>query len=185
MNFFCKITHLLRSHENPRSPETTMRALHILDIHTCAQVKSEFDAAGVKVVAVGPGKHTFIKPLASRTGWDASEIFVDSDCVMYRGLGLLKRQTGKTTLNEESKLCYMDCSVMCSSAHAWCCYGFQGNVLQQGGSFMIEKGKGIVWCRKDRNVEDHATAAHLLQIATGQPPLQMRMETEAIQHPPA
>ena len=89
----------------------------------CLQVKSQFDSAGVDIIAVGPGKPSFIKALSEMVGLPAENIYVDSNRQLYKALNLIQGLKSPGKKNEDSK--HFTCALCCTSVRMWCCYGFQ------------------------------------------------------------
>ncbi|KAM0915596.1 hypothetical protein ACQ4PT_010756 [Festuca glaucescens] len=132
---------------------------------TLKETKERFDAAGVKLIAVGVGTPDKARILAERLPFPLNCLYADPERKAYDLLGLYFG-LGRTFFNPASVKVF---SRFDSLKEATKNYTIEAtpddrpSVLQQGGMFVF-KGKELLYARKDEGTGDHAPLDDVLNI---------------------
>uniref|UniRef100_A0ACD6A795 Uncharacterized protein n=2 Tax=Avena sativa TaxID=4498 RepID=A0ACD6A795_AVESA len=132
---------------------------------TLKETKERFDAAGVKLIAVGVGTPDKARILAARLPFPLDYLYADPERKAYDLLGLYFG-LGRTFFNPASVKVF---SRFDSLKEATKNYTIEAtpddrpSVLQQGGMFVF-KGKELLYARKDEGTGDHASLDDVLNI---------------------
>ncbi|OEL34482.1 hypothetical protein BAE44_0004499 [Dichanthelium oligosanthes] len=116
--------------------------------------KERFDAAGVKLIAVGVGTPAKARILAERLPFPLEYLYADPERKVYDLLGLYFG-IGRTFFNPASEA-VKNYTIEATPDD-------RAGVLQQGGMFVF-KGKELLYARKDEGTGDHAPLDDVLNI---------------------
>ncbi|XP_050207255.1 thioredoxin-like protein AAED1, chloroplastic [Mercurialis annua] len=132
--------------------------------------KSRFEAAGVKLIAIGVGTPDKAQILADRLPFPMDCLYADPDRKAYDVLGLYYG-FGRTFFNPASVKVF---SRFNSLRQAFKNYTIgatpddRSGVLQQGGMFVF-KGKQLLYARKEEGTGDHASLDDVFDICCKSP----------------
>lgn len=128
-------------------------------------VKPKFDAAGVKLIAIGVGTPDKACILAERIPFPSDSLYADPDRKAYNALGLYYGLS-RTFFNPASAKVF---SRFDSYRDVFKKYTVsatpedKSSVLQQGGMYVF-KGKELLYARKDEGTGDHAPLDDVLNV---------------------
>lgn len=129
------------------------------------EVKPSFDAAGVKLVAVGVGTPDKGRMLAERLPFPLDCLYADPEHKAYDLLGLYYG-FGRTFFNPASVKVFSRFDSLKKAGENYTITATpddKGSVLQQGG-MLVFKGKQLLYARKDEGTGDHAPLNEILDI---------------------
>ncbi|XP_057528354.1 thioredoxin-like protein AAED1, chloroplastic isoform X2 [Amaranthus tricolor] len=135
------------------------------------KVKDKFDAAGVKLIAVGVGSANKARMLGERLPFPMECLYADPERKAYDVLGLYYG-LGRTFFNPASVFSRFE-----SLKKAMENYTIEATpddrsgVLQQGGMFVF-KGKELLYARKDEGTGDHAPLDDVFNVCCNVPAAQ-------------
>ncbi|KAI0525265.1 hypothetical protein KFK09_004658 [Dendrobium nobile] len=124
-----------------------------------------FDAAGVKLIAIGIGSPDNARILAQRLPFPLDYLYADPDRKAYDVLGLY-HGLGRTFFNPASTKVFSRFSSIRKAAANYTISATpddKSSVLQQGG-MLVFKGKELLYARKDEGTGDHAPLEEVLNI---------------------
>lgn len=127
--------------------------------------KPKFDAAGVKLIAVGVGSPNKARILAERLPFPLDSLYADPDRKAYNVLGLYYG-IGRTFFNPASAKVFSRFEDLQKSLKNYTLEATpddKSSVLQQGGMFVF-KGKQLLYARKDEGTGDHAPLDDIFNI---------------------
>ncbi|KAK1268567.1 hypothetical protein QJS04_geneDACA022083 [Acorus gramineus] len=134
------------------------------------EVKPRFDAAGVKLIAVGVGTPDRARILAERLPFPLDCLYADPDRKAYDALDLYYG-IGRTFFNpasvkvfsrsESLKKVFKNYTISATPDD-------KSSVLQQGG-MLVFKGRELLYARKDEGTGDHAPLDEILDICCKAP----------------
>ncbi|KAH7851862.1 hypothetical protein Vadar_017479 [Vaccinium darrowii] len=127
--------------------------------------KPKFDAAGVKLIAVGVGTPNKARILAERVPFPLDSLYADPDRKAYNVLGLYYG-IGRTFFNPASAKVFSRFEDLQKSLKNYTLEATpddKSSVLQQGGMFVF-KGKQLLYARKDEGTGDHAPLDDIFNI---------------------
>lgn len=127
--------------------------------------KPKFDAAGVKLIAVGVGTPNKARILAERLPFPLDSLYADPDRKAYNVLGLYYG-IGRTFFNPASAKVFSRFEDLQKSLKNYTLEATpddKSSVLQQGGMFVF-KGKQLLYARKDEGTGDHAPLDDIFNI---------------------
>ncbi|PIA53573.1 hypothetical protein AQUCO_00900270v1 [Aquilegia coerulea] len=127
--------------------------------------KPKFDAAGVKLIAVGVGTPNKARILADRLPFPLDSLYCDPDRKAYDVLGLYYG-LGRTFFNPASAKVFSRFDALREAVKNYTIEATpddRSSVLQQGGMFVF-KGKQLLYSRKDEGTGDHAPLNEILDI---------------------
>jgi peroxiredoxin len=127
--------------------------------------KPQFDAAGVKLIAVGVGTPNKARILAERLPFPLDSLYADPDRQAYNVLGLYYG-IGRTFFNPASAKVFSRFEDLQKSVKNYTLEATpddKSSVLQQGGMFVF-KGKQLLYARKDEGTGDHAPLDDIFNI---------------------
>ncbi|KAF5182685.1 Thioredoxin-like protein aaed1 protein [Thalictrum thalictroides] len=127
--------------------------------------KPNFDAAGVKLIAVGVGTPNKARILAERLPFPQDCLYCDPDRKAYDVLGLYYG-LGRTFFNPASAKVFSRFDSLREAVKNYTIEATpddRSSVLQQGGMFVF-KGKQLLYSRKDEGTGDHAPLNEILDI---------------------
>ncbi|XP_021717975.1 thioredoxin-like protein AAED1, chloroplastic [Chenopodium quinoa] len=116
-----------------------------------------FDAAGVKLIAVGVGEPEKARLLGERLPFPMECLYADPERKAYDLLGLYYG-LGRTFFNPASKKVFSRFESLKKAMENYTIQATpsdRSSVLQQGGMFVF-KGKELLYARKDEGTGDHA-----------------------------
>lgn len=128
-------------------------------------VKPRFDAAGVKLIAVGVGTPDKGRMLAERLPFPSDCLYADPDRKAYDLLGLYYG-FGRTFFNPASAKVFSRFDSLKKAGKNYTISATpddKSSVLQQGG-MLVFKGKQLLYARKDEGTGDHAPLNEILDI---------------------
>ncbi|GAV69052.1 AhpC-TSA_2 domain-containing protein [Cephalotus follicularis] len=129
------------------------------------EAKPRFDAAGVKLVAVGVGTPNKAVILAERLSFPMDCLYADPDHKAYDILGLYYG-FARTFFNPASAKVFKRFKALQQAVKNYTITATpddRSSVLQQGGMFVF-KGKQLLYARKDEGTGDHAPLDDILDI---------------------
>lgn len=132
---------------------------------TLKEAKARFDAAGVKLIAVGVGTPNKARILAERLPFPADCLYADPDRTAYDALGLYYG-VGRTFFNPASAKVFTRFDALQKAVKNYTIEATpddRSSVLQQGGMFVF-KGKELLYARKDEGTGDHAPLDDIFDI---------------------
>ncbi|KAJ8765791.1 hypothetical protein K2173_014913 [Erythroxylum novogranatense] len=127
--------------------------------------KDKFEAAGVKLIAVGVGTPNKARILAERLPFPMEYLYADPDRKAYDVLGLYYG-LGRTFFNPASAKVF---SRFDAYREVFKTYTIKAtpddrsSVLQQGGTFVF-RGKQLLYARKDEGTGDHAPLDDVFEV---------------------
>lgn len=124
-----------------------------------------FDAAGVKLIAVGVGTPDKARLLAERLPFPLDSLYADPDRKAYDLLGLYYG-FARTFFNPASAKVFSRFDSLKKAVKNYTIEATpddRSSVLQQGGMFVF-KGKQLLYARKDEGTGDHASLDEVLDI---------------------
>ncbi|XP_058227118.1 thioredoxin-like protein AAED1, chloroplastic [Rhododendron vialii] len=127
--------------------------------------KPKFDAAGVKLIAVGVGTPNKARILAERLPFPLDCLYADPERKAYDVLGLYYG-IGRTFFNPASAKVFSRFEDLQKSLKNYTLKATpddKSSVLQQGGMFVF-KGKQLLYARKDEGTGDHAPLDDIFNI---------------------
>ncbi|XP_062156449.1 thioredoxin-like protein AAED1, chloroplastic [Alnus glutinosa] len=127
--------------------------------------KPRFDAAGVKLVAVGVGTPNKARILADRLPFPVDCLYADPDRKAYDVLGLYYG-LGRTFFNPASAKVFSRFEALQNALKNYTIEATpddRSSVLQQGGMFVF-KGKELLYARKDEGTGDHAPLDDIFDV---------------------
>lgn len=127
--------------------------------------KPKFDAAGVKLIAIGVGTPDKARILAERLPFPKETLYADPDRKAYDALGLYYG-LGRTFFNPASAKVLSRFDTIQKALKGYTLDATpedRGSVLQQGGLFIF-KGTQLLYARKDEGTGDHASLDDVLKI---------------------
>ncbi|KAL6843618.1 hypothetical protein ACP4OV_026680 [Aristida adscensionis] len=127
--------------------------------------KERFDAAGVKLIAVGVGTPSKARILAERLPFPLENLYADPERKVYDLLGLYFG-IGRTFFNPASVKVFSRFDSLKEAVKNYTIEATpddRAGVLQQGGMFVF-KGKELLYARKDEGTGDHAPLDDVLNI---------------------
>lgn len=133
-------------------------------------VKPQFDAAGVKLIAVGVGTTDKARLLAERLPFPLDSLYADPDRKAYDLLGLYYGFT-RTFLNPASAKVFLRFDSLKKAMKNYTIAATpddRSSVLQQGG-MLVFKGRQLLYARKDEGTGDHAPLDEILDICCKSP----------------
>ncbi|KAK3794408.1 hypothetical protein RRG08_019375 [Elysia crispata] len=123
--------------------------------------------AEVRLVVIGPAPHRFIKPFRQLTGLNHT-LYVDPDREIYKALGCVENLVaGSLETSKHIKSGFLS-GVASSVWRAMRSSGrkeFQGDIKQQGGSFVMGPGDVCQFSHIDQGSTDHCQLNDLLSAA--------------------
>lgn len=123
--------------------------------------------AEVRLVVIGPAPHRFIKPFRQLTGLNHT-LYVDPDREIYKALGCTEKLiSGSLDSSKHIKSGFIS-GVMSSVWRAMRSSDrqeFQGDIKQQGGSFIMGPGDVCHFSHIDQGSTDHCQLNDLLSAA--------------------
>lgn len=148
---------------------------HLLDFITKEYVEDlaiipleYLQEADVRLVVIGPAHFKFIKPFRKLTGYQYT-FYCDQEREVYKALGLHEKMAfGKLEQSKHIKSGVV-MGVVKSVWRAMQTQEYQGDVQQQGGSFIIGPGEVVHFHHLDETATDHVNINDLLQEAGVQP----------------
>lgn len=124
---------------------------------TLKESKSRFDAAGVKLIAVGVGAPNKARILAERLPFPMDCLYADPDRKAYNFFDLYYG-FGRTFFNPASAKVLSRFDALQKAVKNYTIEATpddRSGVLQQGGMFVF-RGKELLYARKDEGTGDHA-----------------------------
>ncbi|KAI4381024.1 hypothetical protein MLD38_007142 [Melastoma candidum] len=128
-------------------------------------VKARFDAAGVKLIAVGVGTPDKAQILAERLPFPMDCLYADPTRKAYDVLGLYFG-LGRTFFNPASTKVFSRFDAIQKALKNYTISATpddRSSVLQQGGMFIF-KGKELLYARKDEGTGDHAPLDDVFEV---------------------
>ncbi|XP_031389483.1 thioredoxin-like protein AAED1, chloroplastic isoform X1 [Punica granatum] len=131
------------------------------------EAKPRFDAAGVKLIAVGVGEPLKARMLAERLPFPMDCLYADPERKVYDVMGLYFG-IGRTFFNPASMKVFSRprFEAMKKAMENYTIQATPDNrssVLQQGGMFVF-KGKELLYARKDEGTGDHAPLDDIFDV---------------------
>ncbi|CAF1716941.1 unnamed protein product [Brassica oleracea] len=129
------------------------------------EAKPRFDAAGVKLVAVGVGTPDKARILATRLPFPMECLYADPERKAYDVLGLYYG-LGRTFFNPASTKVFSRFDEIREATKNYTIQATpedRSSVLQQGGTFVF-KGKKLLYGRKDEGTGDHPSLDDVLNV---------------------
>ncbi|KAF8101498.1 hypothetical protein N665_0205s0088 [Sinapis alba] len=129
------------------------------------EAKPRFDAAGVKLVAVGVGTPDKARILASRLPFPMECLYADPERKAYDVLGLYYG-LGRTFFNPASKKIFSRFDELREATKNYTVKATpedRSSVLQQGGTFVFQ-GNKLLYGRKDEGTGDHPSLDDVLNV---------------------
>ncbi|XP_010444603.2 PREDICTED: thioredoxin-like protein AAED1, chloroplastic [Camelina sativa] len=129
------------------------------------EAKPRFDAAGVKLIAVGVGTPDKARILATRLPFPVESLYADPERKAYDVLGLYYG-LGRTFFNPASKKVFSRFKEIREAAKNYTIEATpedRSSVLQQGGTFVF-RGKKLLYGRKDEGTGDHPSLDDVLNV---------------------
>ncbi|XP_072023821.1 peroxiredoxin-like 2C [Amphiura filiformis] len=118
--------------------------------------------AKVRLVVIGCAPHTYIREFRQETRFP-HEFYCDPDRDLHKALGLrLDGTHGKASPHVKSSVIS---GVLQSTWRAVKSMHYQGDMMQQGGQFIVGPGKKLHYAWRDRNSQDHTSVNQLLAEA--------------------
>ncbi|XP_062101535.1 thioredoxin-like protein AAED1, chloroplastic isoform X1 [Humulus lupulus] len=127
--------------------------------------KAKFDAAGVKLIAVGVGTPDKARILAERLPFPMDCLYADPDRKAYDVLGLYYG-FGRTFFNPASVKVFSRFEELKKAGKNYTIAATpddRSSVLQQGGMFIF-KGKQLLYARKDEGTGDHTSLDDIFNV---------------------
>ncbi|KAM6564114.1 hypothetical protein CsatB_024112 [Cannabis sativa] len=127
--------------------------------------KAKFDAAGVKLIAVGVGTPDKARILAERLPFPMDCLYADPDRKAYDVMGLYFG-LGRTFFNRASIKVFSRIEELKKAGKNYTIQATpddRSSVLQQGGMFIF-KGKQLLYARKDEGTGDHAPLDDIFNV---------------------
>ncbi|OMP01749.1 Thioredoxin-like protein [Corchorus olitorius] len=134
------------------------------------EAKPKFDAAGVKLIAVGIGTPDKARILAERLPFPMDSLYADPDRKAYNVLGLYYG-LGRTFFNPASAKVFSRLDKVQKAMENYTLEATpddKSSVLQQGGIFVF-KGKQLLYARKDEGTGDHAPLDDIFNVCCKSP----------------
>lgn len=132
---------------------------------TLKEWRPKFDAAGVKLVAVGVGTPDKARMLAEGLPFPVDCLYADPERKAYDILGLYYG-FGRTFFNPASAKVFSRFESLQKAAKNYTIRATpddRSSVLQQGGMFVF-KGKELLYARKDEGTGDHAPLDDIFDV---------------------
>ncbi|XP_010463664.1 PREDICTED: thioredoxin-like protein AAED1, chloroplastic [Camelina sativa] len=129
------------------------------------EAKPRFDAAGVKLIAVGVGTPDKARILATRLPFPMECLYADPERKAYDVLGLYYG-LGRTFFNPASKKVFSRFKEIREATKNYTIKATpedRSSVLQQGGTFVF-RGKKLLYGRKDEGTGDHPSLDDVINI---------------------
>ncbi|KAG2316910.1 hypothetical protein Bca4012_067810 [Brassica carinata] len=129
------------------------------------EAKPRFDAAGVKLVAVGVGTPDKARILATRLPFPMECLYADPERKAYDVLGLYYG-LGRTFFNPASKKIFSRFDELREATKNYTVKATpedRSSVLQQGGTFVF-RGKKLLYGRKDEGTGDHPSLDDVINV---------------------
>ncbi|KAF3969584.1 hypothetical protein ACB098_02G148500 [Castanea mollissima] len=129
------------------------------------EAKPKFDAAGVKLVAIGVGTPNKARILADRLPFPMDCLYADPERKAYDILGLYYG-FGRTFFNPASAKVLSRIEALQKAVKNYTIEATpddRSSVLQQGGMFVF-KGKQLLYARKDEGTGDHAPLDDIFEV---------------------
>ncbi|ESQ31266.1 hypothetical protein EUTSA_v10004770mg [Eutrema salsugineum] len=129
------------------------------------EAKPRFDAAGVKLVAVGVGTPDKARILASRLPFPMECLYADPERKAYDVLGLYYG-LGRTFFNPASAKVFSRFDELREATKNYTIKATpedRSSVLQQGGTFVF-RGKKLLYGRKDEGTGDHPSIDDVINV---------------------
>ena len=131
--------------------------------------RDSLDKAGVRLVVIGCSPHKHIEEFRHLTKFPY-DVYCDPDREVYRALGLkYTASMGGRVWSPHVKSC-VGMGLLNSAWRAVTSSPIQGDVLQQGGAFIINKRGEILFSHQDAGTLDHTPINDLLD-KVGIPPI--------------
>ncbi|KAL5717140.1 hypothetical protein ACHQM5_010207 [Ranunculus cassubicifolius] len=127
--------------------------------------KERFEAAGVRLIAVGVGTPDKAQMLAERLPFPMDSLYCDPDRKAYDVLGLYYG-LGRTFFNPASVKVFTRFASLKQAVKNYTIKATpedRSGVLQQGGMFVF-KGNELLYSRKDKGTGDHAPLNEILDL---------------------
>lgn len=134
------------------------------------QAKARFDAAGVKLIAVGVGGADKARMLGERLPFPMECLYADPERKAYDELGLYYG-LGRTFFNPASTKVFSRFESLKKAMENYTIQATpdeRSGVLQQGGMFVF-KGKQLLYARKDEGTGDHAPLDDVFNVCCNVP----------------
>eukprot|EP01018_Ginkgo_biloba_P040152 Gb_04298 [translate_table: standard] len=132
---------------------------------TLKDAKPKFDAAGVKLIAIGVGTPDKARILGERLPFPLDCLYADPDRKAYDTLGLYYG-LGRTFFNPASAKVFTRFDSLQKALKNYTISATpedRSSVLQQGGLYVF-KGKELLYSRKDEGTGDHAPLEEVLNV---------------------
>lgn len=129
-------------------------------------VKPKFDAAGVKLVAIGVGTPDKAAILAEKLPFPKDCLYADPDRKAYDALGLYYG-VGRTFFNPASAKVFGRWDKIWKAVKGYTRDATpedRSSVLQQGGLYVFRGSGELLFSRKDEGTGDHASLDDVLSI---------------------
>ncbi|GMI68756.1 hypothetical protein HRI_000544900 [Hibiscus trionum] len=129
------------------------------------EAKARFEAAGVKLIAIGVGTPNKARMLAERLPFPMDCLYADPERKAYDILGLYYG-FGRTFLNPASTKVFSRFESLRKAVKNYTIEATpdeRSGVLQQGG-MIVFKGKQVLYARKDEGTGDHAPLDEVFNI---------------------
>ncbi|KFK28456.1 hypothetical protein AALP_AA8G516700 [Arabis alpina] len=129
------------------------------------EAKPRFDAAGVKLVAVGVGTPDKARILATRLPFPMECLYADPERKAYDVLGLYFG-LGRTFFNPASAKVFSRFKELREATKNYTIQATpedRSSVLQQGGTFVF-RGKKLLYGRKDEGTGDHPSLDDVINV---------------------
>ncbi|KAL1196455.1 Thioredoxin-like protein AAED1 [Cardamine amara subsp. amara] len=129
------------------------------------EAKPRFDAAGVKLVAVGVGTPDKARILATRLPFPMECLYADPERKAYDVLGLYFG-LGRTFFNPASAKVFSRFNELREATKNYTISATpedRSSVLQQGGTFVF-RGKKLLYGRKDEGTGDHPSLDDVINV---------------------
>ncbi|CAH2043279.1 unnamed protein product [Thlaspi arvense] len=129
------------------------------------EAKPRFDAAGVKLVAVGVGTPDKARLLATRLPFPMECLYADPERKAYDVLGLYYG-LGRTFFNPASASVFSRFDKLREATKNYTIQATpedRSSVLQQGGTFVF-RGKKLLYGRKDEGTGDHPSLDDVINV---------------------
>ncbi|VVB18170.1 unnamed protein product [Arabis nemorensis] len=129
------------------------------------EAKPRFDAAGVKLVAVGVGTPDKARILATRLPFPMECLYADPERKAYDVLGLYYG-LGRTFFNPASAKVFSRFKELREATKNYTIQATpedRSSVLQQGGTFVF-RGKKLLYGRKDEGTGDHPSLDDVINV---------------------